>query len=141
MAVHRRRFLALSTVAAAAAAAPAQPARAGTASLATLGMEASQFGVRAGSPSDQSRVLQIAIERAAAARVPLVLAPGVYRAGDLRLPAGAQVVGVRGATRIVRTTGTSLISAMHADQLTLSGLTLDGADLPLPEGRALVHLS
>src|ERR1700680_3817797 len=45
--------------------------------------------------------LQRAIDRAAAARVPLVLPPGVYRVGALKLPAGAQLIGMRGATRLV----------------------------------------
>ena len=57
---------------------------------------------------DQSRTLQRAIDQAAGARVPLVLGPGVYRAGDLKLPSGAQIVGVRGATRLVFTGGPSL---------------------------------
>ena len=71
--------------------------------------------MRAGSPDDQSRALQNAIDQAAGARVPLVLGPGVYRAGDLRLPSGAQIVGVRGATRLVFTQGPSLVSGHRAD--------------------------
>ena len=55
--------------------------------------------------------MQNAIDQAAGARVPLVLGPGVYRAGDLRLPTGAQIVGVRGATRLLFTQGPSLLSA------------------------------
>ena len=34
-------------------------------------------------------------------------APAVYRAGDLKLPAGAQLIGVRGATRLVLSRGAS----------------------------------
>jgi uncharacterized secreted repeat protein (TIGR03808 family) len=70
--------------------------------ISTLGLDAAQLGVRAGSPDDQTKALQRAIDQAAAARVPLALAPGVYRAGDLALPAGAQIVGIRGATRWCR---------------------------------------
>ena len=48
---------------------------------------------------------------------------------------------MRGATRIVLTRGPSLISADGADALTLTGLTLDGAAMALPEGRGLVHFA
>src|SRR5262249_14490056 len=94
--------------------------------------------VRAGSFEDQSRALQDAIDQAAGARVPLVLGPGVYRAGDLKLPSGAQIVGVRGATRLVLTQGPSLISATRVDTIGLTGLVPDGGNRPLPDGRGLV---
>ena len=97
--------------------------------------------MHAGSPDDQSRALQGAIDQAAYARVPLALGPCVYRAGDLKLPAGAQLIGVRGATRLMLTRGPSLISATHADALSLSGLTLDGAGMALAEERGLVHFT
>ena len=58
----------------------------------------------------------------------------------MKLPAGAQLVGVRGATRLVLTDGPSLLSAEGADHVTLSGLVLDGGKRPLPERRGLVHL-
>ena len=50
------------------------------------GLDAAQFGVRARRADDQSRALQRAIDEAARRRTPLMLAPGVYRAGDLKLP-------------------------------------------------------
>ena len=68
-----------------------------------------------------------------------MLAPGVYRAGGLTLPAGASLAGVRGATRLILTHGPSLLSAEHADTISLTGLTLDGGGQTLPAGRALVH--
>jgi len=141
MALHRRRFLAFSAVGAAAAASPLVSARATAGPISVLGLDAAQLGVRAGSPDDQSRALQSAIDRAAAARVPLALAPGVYRAGDLRLPAGGQIIGVRGATRLVLTRGPSLVSATRADAAALTGLVLDGAGISLPAERGLVHFT
>jgi uncharacterized secreted repeat protein (TIGR03808 family) len=104
------------------------------------GVDAAQFGVRPGTSFDQTVALQRAIDQTAATRTPLALAPGVYRAGNLKLPAGAQLMGVRGATRLVFTGGPSLLSASQADSLTLSGLILDGAGLPLARGRGLVNL-
>ena len=83
--------------------------------------------------------MQRAIDQAARTRVPLMLAPGVYRAGGLTLPAGAQLAGIRGATRLILTHGPSLLSAEHAETVSLTGLTLDGGGQPLPAGRALIH--
>ena len=117
----------------------AVPARA--APLSHSGLDAAQFGVRAGAPDDQSQAIQRAINQAAASRAPLMLAPGVYRGGDLRLPTGAQIFGVRGATRLVFTRGPSLIAAEHAETISLDGLTFDGAGKNLPEQRGLVHLN
>jgi uncharacterized secreted repeat protein (TIGR03808 family) len=123
-----------------AAAAPASVSASASASISALGLDAAQMGVRAGSSDDQSAALQRAIDRAAAARVPLVLPPGVYRTGALRLPAGAQIVGMRGATRLVYRGGPSLIRAEHADNISLTGLTLDGMGRALPPHEGLLHI-
>jgi uncharacterized secreted repeat protein (TIGR03808 family) len=116
------------------------PAAAVAAPLSTFGLDAAGFGVRPGSPDDQSRALQRAIAQAAKTRVPLLLAPGTYRAGNLKLPAGAWLAGVRGATRLVLTGGPSLITADHAERVSLTGLAFDGGGQPLPNGRGLVHI-
>src|SRR5215472_12841546 len=108
--------------------------------VSAFGIDAATLGVRAGSPDDQTNALQRAIDQAAAARVPLALAPGVYRAGDLALPAGAQIAGIRGATRLVSTRGRPLFTAPQADRVTLDGLTLDGGGTRLPEGLGLIAL-
>ena len=101
--------------------------------MSALGVDAAQLGLRAGSADDQSHVLQRAIDQTARARMPLALAPGIYRVGDLRLPAGAQIVGVRGATRLVFTGGPSLADRPSgAEHVTLAGLVLDGGKRPLP---------
>ena len=97
--------------------------------------------MRPGAPDDQSRAFQRALDQAARTRAPLVLAPGVYRAGDLNLPAGAQLIGVRGATRLILTHGPSLLSTEGSDSVTLSGLTLEGGGQPLPKNRGLVHFT
>jgi uncharacterized secreted repeat protein (TIGR03808 family) len=138
----RRKLIKWSGVASALGALP-QPAAAAagpvSAPASTFGLDAAQMGVRAGSPDDQTVSLQRAIDRAAQARVPLALPPGVYRAGGLRLPSGAQLVGVRGATRLVFAGGASLLAADHAETVSLTGLTLDGQLRPLPPNQGLVH--
>jgi uncharacterized secreted repeat protein (TIGR03808 family) len=129
-----RRTLLLGSLAGAALITPARAA-----SVTRDGLDAAQFGVHAGAPDDQTAKLQKAIDQAAHQRMPLWLAPGRYRAGNLTLPAGAQITGVRGATRLTLTQGPSLIAAEHADMISLHGLTLDGGGTALPEGRGLAH--
>src|SRR5580704_6547238 len=123
----RRKLLKLSGAASAIGAAAATlPGEAGAAPISALGLDAAQMGVRAGSPDDQSANLQRAIDRAAQARVPLALPPGAYRVGGLKLPSGSALVGVRGATTLVLTGTASLITAIGADEVSLTGLTFDG---------------
>ncbi len=137
MSVDRRHFLALS---AATALSGTVASMAHAAPISALGLDAAQFGLRPGSPDDQSRALQRAVDEAARAQAPLAIAPGVYRVGNIKLPAGAQLRGVRGATRLLFHDGPSLFSAEGADRVTLTGLVLDGQWRRLPERRGLVHL-
>jgi uncharacterized secreted repeat protein (TIGR03808 family) len=104
-----------------------------------LGRDASQYGVRPGSPEDQTKILQRAIDEAARAQVPLALPPGVYRTGMLRLQNGTQLVGVRGATKLVFNGGTSMLSSEGAGSIGLVNITLDGGGIRLPTRRGLVH--
>src|SRR5258708_4349414 len=144
MDIDRRHLLRLGAIAVGASAlgAPAPVALAAPAAspIGTLGLDAAHFGLHAGSSEDQSRVLQSAIDAAARARVPLAIAPGAYRAGNLKLPAGAQLLGMRGATQIVLTEGASLMAATGADHVTLSGLVLHGGRGPPGHARGLIQL-
>ena len=90
-------------------------------SITALGVNAVYLGVQPGSPDDQTQVLQRAIERASGAGVPLVLPPGVYRAGRLELPTGTHLIGMPGATRLILAQDGPLASTNDADYLTISG--------------------
>src|SRR3954447_24667821 len=127
-----------SLIAGTGAAALAIPARA--APLSHYGLDAAHFGLRPGAPEDQSARLQRAIDEAARTRVPLALAPGVYRAGGITLSAGVQILGVRGATRIAFSGGASLMSSSGGDSIALSGLSFDGGTQPT-SARGLLHLT
>src|SRR5882757_4660921 len=104
-----------------------------------LGRDVTQYGVRPNSPEDQTRALQRAIDDAARAQVPLALPPGIYRSGALKLPSGAQLIGVRGATKFLFSGGPSLFISEGGNSIGLIGLTLDGAGIALPTRRGLVH--
>jgi uncharacterized secreted repeat protein (TIGR03808 family) len=148
MTVDRRRLFAAFAGAAGAATA-ASPALARNARPAgSLPQAASHslidghaLGLRPNAAEDQTKVLQHAIDDAAAARAVLQLAGGRYRAGELKLPSHAAIAGVAGATHITLSTGASLISASGGEYIRLSGLVLDGADVPLPPQNGLVRVA
>jgi uncharacterized secreted repeat protein (TIGR03808 family) len=104
-------------------------------------IDAASLGLRPNAAEDQSQALQRAIEQAAAARVVLRLPPGFFRAGALQLPPYAAIAGVAGATRIVMAGGPSMMAAAGSDHVGISGLVLDGAGIPLPERRGLLHVA
>jgi len=137
MTLHRREFI--GSLVAATAVATTSAALAAPPLTSKRGRDASPFGVAPNSPDDQTLALQRAIDDAATRRMPLALPPGNYVTGTLRLPSGAQILGVRGATRLVFSGGRSLFDSQGADSATLSGLVLDGAAIPLPTRRGLVH--
>jgi uncharacterized secreted repeat protein (TIGR03808 family) len=137
MDLNRRHLIGASAVAGALAMSP-DAARAAPLTS-TLGRDATQYGVRPGSPDDQTRALQRAIDEAARAQVPLALPPGIYRTGMLRLSNGTQLIGVRGATKLVFTGGASMVSGEGANSIGLSNITLDGGGIKLPDRRGLVH--
>jgi uncharacterized secreted repeat protein (TIGR03808 family) len=139
MDVNRRHLIGASAAGVAGALAmPADAARAAPLTSA-LGRDVTQFGVRPGSPDDQTRALQRAIDEAARTKTPLALPPGIYRTGMLRLSSGTQLVGVRGATKLMFTGGASMLSGEGADSLALNGITLDGGGIALPARRGLIH--
>jgi len=138
MDISRRHLIRAAVTGAGALAMSAEPARAAQ-PVSALGRDATQYGLRPGSPDDQTKVLQRAIDEAARAQAPLALPPGVYRTGMLRLQNGSQLVGVRGATRLVFNGGASMFASEGAGSLGLNGLVLDGGGIPLPTNRGLVH--
>lgn len=140
MDLNRRHLIGASTAGIAGALAmPADAARAAPLTS-LLGRDATQYGVRPGSSEDQTRALQRAIDEAARAQMPLALPPGIYRTGLLRLPTGTQLIGVRGATKLIFTGGASAIQSDGSDAIGLTGLTFDGAGIALPTRRGLIHI-
>jgi len=144
MAIDRRNFIGATAATGAftATEAVAAPTTASnTVPVSGLGVEAIHLGVRFNGSEDQSEVLQRAIDRTAGARLPLILAPGVYRASGLVLPTGARLLGVPGATRIIATDSAPIIVARGADYVLLSGIIFDGSGRALPENSGLIQLA
>jgi uncharacterized secreted repeat protein (TIGR03808 family) len=139
MDVNRRLLIGASAAGFAGALAMSPDAARAAPLTSAIGRDATQYGVRPGSADDQTKNLQRAIDEAARAQVPLALPPGVYRTGLLRLQNGTQLIGVRGATKLVFNGGASMFLGEGAGHVGLSGLTLDGGSIPLPQRRGLVH--
>jgi uncharacterized secreted repeat protein (TIGR03808 family) len=139
MDVNRRHLIGASAAGMAGALAMAPDAARAAPPISALGRDATHYGVRPGSPDDQTRALQRAIDDAARAQVPLALPPGVYRTGLLRLSGGSQLTGVRGATKLVFTGGASMFLGEAAGSVGLTNVTLDGGSIALPARRGLVH--
>jgi len=140
MDVKRRQFMGVSAAGIAGAMAMSPDVARGAPPASAFGRDATQYGVRPGSPDDQTKALQRAIDEAARAQVPLSLPPGVYRTGMLRLQNGSQLVGVRGATKFIfNGGGASMLQSEGAGGVGLSGITFDGGAIALPTRRGLVH--
>ena len=140
MDLNRRHLIGASVTGMAGALAVSPEAARAAPLTSTLGRDATQYGVRPGSADDQTRVLQRAIDEATRAQAPLALPPGVYRTGTLRLQNGTQLVGVRGATRLIFNGGGSLLSSEGASHVGVSNVTLDGGGIALPSRRGLLHV-
>jgi uncharacterized secreted repeat protein (TIGR03808 family) len=139
MDVNRRHLIGASAAGVAGALAMSPDAARAALPTSALGRDATQYGVRPGSSEDQTKALQRAIDEAARAQVPLALPPGVYRTGMLRLASGTQLIGVRGATKLMFTGGASMLLGEGANSIGLTNITLDGAGIKLPTRRGLVH--
>jgi uncharacterized secreted repeat protein (TIGR03808 family) len=139
MDVNRRHLIGASAAGFAGALAMSPDAARAAPLISAIGRDATQYGVRPGSADDQTKNLQRAIDEAARAQVPLALPPGIYRTGLLRLQNGTQLIGVRGATKLVFNGGASMFLGEGAGHVGLTGLTLDGGSIPLPQRRGLVH--
>jgi uncharacterized secreted repeat protein (TIGR03808 family) len=84
-----------------------------------------------GSPDDQAQPLSRALKRSEEQHRPLFLPPGRYEISGVMLPARTHIIGVPGETQLVFRGGRYMLEARHAERLQLSGLMIDGANLPL----------
>ena len=125
----RRSFLGLTTL-------PLAPALAfGAAPVTGLrgSLDATTFGARTGSASDQAKVLQRAINDAANQKRPLFLPPGRYLSSPLFLPPNSSLIGVPGATHLVHAGTGPVLSSRGTRNVSLEGLVIDGSIGVIPE--------
>lgn len=94
-------------------------------------LDVSQFGVRPDAHDDQSQLLQRVLDQAAAADKPVFLPPGTYVVSNINLPPRTRLMGISGTSRLIYSGKGSLLAGTGCDLIEMSGLTLDGANLPL----------
>ncbi|MDP2732495.1 MAG: TIGR03808 family TAT-translocated repetitive protein [Hoeflea sp.] len=105
------------------------------------GHDADLAGLLPDVADDQSRLLQRAIDDAAANSRILRLPPGSYVISNINLPDGARIIGVPGATRLIYGGRGHFMLSEGARRIELSGLVLDGANQLLGgHVSGLVHL-
>ncbi|MGV1015071.1 MAG: right-handed parallel beta-helix repeat-containing protein [Methyloceanibacter sp.] len=95
-------------------------------------------GIEPDGETDQTTLLQRAADEAARSGTPLFLPAGVYATGRLILKSGTHIEGVPGQTVLRYRGGGAILSVAQADTVRLSGLELDGGNLPLGDGGALL---
>lgn len=88
---------------------------------------------------DDTATLQAALDRAAAQRRPLTLAPGRYHVRGLRLPSGAHLAG-GGGTVLVHLGGPPILRADAASDIILDGFSIEGGKPLDGDSRGLVEL-
>ncbi|VVT13747.1 TIGR03808 family TAT-translocated repetitive protein [Rhizobium sp. EC-SD404] len=91
-------------------------------------IDAQSGGLRAGTDVDQGALLNRLLAEAAPEGKPVFLPPGVYRVSNITLPAGARLIGVPGASRLVYTGEGSFLNAENAETVSLKGIVVDGAN-------------
>lgn len=141
--IGRRGLLGLALIGTAAASARAQaqsaPPPARSPQPGTMGLDATHFGLRPGTPDDQSRRLQEALVEASRRNSPLMLPPGRYRASNVILPEGARLIGVPGATQLDAAQAGPILIARRIRRAAVEGLALDGMGIRGAERAALIH--
>ncbi len=138
MRISRRVFLS-ATVLGASGAVMGRSAQAGLGIDGFKGaLDARDFGVAPNAAVDQTRLLQDSVDAAAKVGNPLYLPPGRYVVTGLRLSSGCHLVGVPGATRLLLGRSGAAIRAEHAENISLTGITLEGLRLPIAAGEGVL---
>lgn len=103
-------------------------------------LEAQAFGLRAGSPDDQTTALMVACAAATTAGMPLFLPAGSYTIGRVELPSGLLLQGIPGATVLRFGAGGGALVASGQAGITLDGLVLDGDPATQPAADGLLRI-
>lgn len=88
------------------------------------------------SKMDQSRTLQNAIDTAATAGCAVLLPPGTFLVGNIRLRAGTKLIAQQRSTTLAYYGGGSFITGDKCHDLVMSGITFDGQYQPIDENQA-----
>jgi len=91
-------------------------------------LSAKDFGVEPGLLDDGSKAFGALLNEASSRNMPVFLPPGIYQLSNSELPANVRLQGVPGATRLLYSGDGRFLSARGSKRVSLSGLTIDGAN-------------
>lgn len=91
-------------------------------------LSARDFGIEPGMLDGGSKAFGKLLKEASARNTPIFLPPGTYQLSNIELPDNVRLQGVRGATRLVYAGDGSFLKAEGSKYVSLSGLTIDGAN-------------
>ncbi len=91
-------------------------------------IDAGEAGILPGATDNQSRKLQALIDAAAASGQPIFLPAGTYRVSNIELREGTRLAGVPGLTLLSYGGEGHLLSARDVKHVSLTGISLDGAN-------------
>ena len=97
---------------------------------------ADELGLKSHTQTDQSAALQAAIDEAANRGAPLLLPPGHFRTGALKLRPGTKLIATARTTTLEFAGGAAFLVGEGANGSVLEGLTLDGAYRKLDTAQA-----
>jgi hypothetical protein len=103
--------------------------------VASGGKSVADFGVELNAERDQSAAMQRAIDELAPAGHPIVIPAGMVRAGGLKLPSRAAVIGAPGLSIVVAPQGTPVFEFQGKQDVSLRGVSFIGAGLVARECR------
>jgi hypothetical protein len=115
----------------------ASAADAGPPPPSAFGKTVADFGVEPNAERDQSAALQRAIDALAPTGQPVVIPAGMVRAGRLKLPSRASIIGVPGLSILFAPPGAPVFEAQNAQDVSLRGVAFIGAGLAARECRNL----
>lgn len=99
-------------------------------------LSAAELGLKSDAKQDQSAALQAAIDEAANRGTPLLLPPGRFRTGLLKLRPGLKLIATAGTTTLEFTGGEAFLLGEGADGAVVEGLNLDGGYQKLDPAQA-----
>lgn len=91
-------------------------------------LDASHFGIQPGDADQSAKAFNAMLQEAANRDQPVFLPPGTYRLSNIILPTNCRLTGVPGLTRIHYSGDGAFLTANGGKRITLSGLSIDGAN-------------
>jgi uncharacterized secreted repeat protein (TIGR03808 family) len=91
-------------------------------------ISAKDFGIEPGVLDSGSKAFGKLLKEASSRNTPIFLPPGTYQLANIDLPENVRLQGVPGATRLLYTGDGKFLSAQGSKFVSLTGLTIDGAN-------------